>query len=83
MERMTKEGGLDIATRRALALRYARGEMSIHELRRAGHESMIELFSDLADLAELGERSPLAAMIGPNVDTRRAGLERLALVLEA
>lgn len=70
---------LDIAARRALSHRYARGEMSIHELRRAGHSSMIELFSDLA---ELGERPPLADMIGPNVDTRRAGLERLAAVLK-
>ncbi len=53
--------------------------MSIHELRRAGHESMIEL---LSDLAELGKRPPLAAMVGPNVETRRAGLERLAAVLK-
>ena len=70
---------MNIPTRRALALRYARGEMSIHELRRAGHESMIEL---LSDLAELGKRPPLAAMVGPNVETRRAGLERLAAFLK-
>ncbi len=80
MARITKEDGLDIAARRALALRYVRGEMSIHELRRAGHSSMIEL---LSDLAELGERPPLANMVGPNVETRRAGLERLAAVLKA
>lgn len=71
---MTGEAELEGPSRQALAKRYAQGDLTIHELRRAGHHRMIELF---ADLAEIGARPPLASMIGPNVETRLAGLERL------
>ena len=37
----------------------------------------------LSDIAELGERLPVADMIGPNVETRRAGIARLAAVLRS
>jgi hypothetical protein len=69
---------LDASTRQALALRYAQGEITIHDVRRAGHWRMIER---LSDLAELGEPLPLAAMTGPHMETRRAGIERLDAIL--
>ena len=72
---MATETRLDEASRRALAKRYAGGELTIQEVRRAGHPRMIELF---ADLAHIGERPPLAAMVGPNIDTRLAGMARLS-----
>ena len=75
---MRKGNSMDDLPRRELARRYAEGEMSIHEVRRAGHWRMIEL---LSDLAIIGERLPLADMTGPNVETRLAGLERLGEAL--
>lgn len=67
------------STRHSLARRYAAGELSIQELRDAGHVRTIGV---LADLAELGLRPPVADLDGPNAATRRAGLERLAHVLK-
>jgi hypothetical protein len=58
---------------------YVAGEVSVHDLRRSGFGRNTDI---LAGLADLGLRPPLAAMDGPNVDTRRAGIARLEKILD-
>lgn len=70
---------LERTSRQALVRQYANGDMSIRELRQSGHRRMVEL---LSDLSELGLRMPLADMTGPNTQSRRAGIARLAAVLQ-
>ena len=51
-----------------LIRRYAAGEITWHELRERGFEDYVQV---LPALGELGLRSPIARMQGPNVEARR------------
>ena len=62
----------------SLARDYASGAKSFREIQDAGLTSYIEL---LAALADLKLKPPLARDIGPNLETRRAGMARLISIL--
>lgn len=64
----------------ALAKDYANGAKSFRQLRNEGLTSYTEL---LAALAELNLKVPMAGDIGPNLETRQAGMKRLAYILSA
>lgn len=66
--------------RQALVRKYADGELTLDDLRRAGSQRVIQI---LSDLNELGKRPPVARDVGPNVDSRREGMARLAAVLRS
>ena len=66
------------ATISSLAQDYVNGTKSFREIKEAGVTSYIAL---LAALAELHLRPPVAREIGPNIETRRAGMARLASLL--
>jgi len=56
--------------REKLIGQYAAGDITWHELRERGFDNYIQV---LGALGELGLRSPLAAMTGPNLAARERG----------
>jgi hypothetical protein len=63
-----------------LAKEYANGTKSFRQIQNEGIASYTEI---LAALADLNLKVPMARDIGPNVETRRAGMKRLASILRA
>ena len=66
--------------REALLRRYAKGEMTWHELRERGFDDYVEV---LAGLGELGLRPPLARLEGPNREARERGRAIIRRALRA
>jgi hypothetical protein len=78
---MDKPTGLPVdRERETLLRRYAKGDVTWHELRTRGFEDYIEV---LGGLGELGLRPPIAPMEGPNVAARERGRALLRQLLQA
>ena len=63
-----------------LAKDYSNGSKSFRQIQDEGVTSYTEL---LATLADLKLKIPMAREIGPNIETRRAGMKRLESILRA
>ncbi len=66
--------------REALLRRYARGELTWHDLRQRGFDDYVEV---LAGLGELGLRPPVAPLEGPNREARERGRAIIRQALRA
>jgi len=66
--------------REALLRRYAKGEMTWHELRQRGFDDYVEV---LSGLGELGLRPPVARLEGPNREARERGRAIIRQALRA